>query len=153
MIMCLKLTRMPVGGFDFTTSVAPNPDATVERGWHLGVAGIYGGAYTQWTKNLQQGGDAWEFGATVGGTMALGTSVSLFYVFSGIKSPYITDGDPRSAFKNLDLLDRAIMMNEMREDTGAVMLSGSLGSGAPGAKASIGFLSMYGFTANMLLGM
>jgi len=137
-------TTNPVGGIDFTMSVCPFPYTTVETGWHVGIAGIYGGGYTQWTRNLQQGGDAWEFGMTTGGTMALGASFSLFYVFSGMQIPYITDGDPRSAFSELDLIDRAIMMNEMREDTGQI-LKGGVGG--------IGFISVYGVTADMLLGM
>jgi len=137
-------TTNPVGGIDFTMSVCPFPYTTVETGWHVGIAGIYGGGYTQWTRNLQQGGDAWEFGMTTGGTMALGASFSLFYVFSGMQIPYITDGDPRSAFSELDLIDRAIMMNTMREDT-AELLQGGI--------AGIGFISVYGVTADQLLGM
>jgi len=63
------------------------------------------------------------------------------------------NGDPRSAYSNLDLLDRAIMLNEMREETGALMNSNAMGRGIFGAMADISMLSMYGMNADMLLGL
>jgi len=138
------------GGTDVTMSFAPDPQATVESGWHIGFAGTYGGGYTQWSRNLQTGGAAWEFGMTTGANMALGGNVSLFYVFEGMN---IAFGDPRSAYNNLDLLTKAVMMNQMREDTGSLMTNGRLGGGILGSMAGIGFISMSSVTSSMLLGM
>jgi len=141
------------GGIDMAFSVAPCPDASAEQGWHIGVAGSLSGGYTQWSYNWNTGDAAMEFGMAGGTSMGYGVTTSIFYVFPGMQIPYLTDGGPRSAFSNLDLLDKAIMMNEMREDTGSLINSRALGVTIPGLKAKIAFLSMYGFTSDMLMGM
>jgi len=141
------------GGFDFTMSICPSPDTTVESGWHYAISGYASGAYTQRGKNISSGNIFQELGVTSGTSLGWGASFSIFYVFSGMQIPYLTSGDPRSAFRELSLLDRAIMMNEMREDTGELMRSDALGRGVPGAMADIAFTSYYGVTADMLLGM
>jgi hypothetical protein len=70
-----------------------------------------------------------------------------------MQNPLFAGEDPRSVFNGLDMLDRAIMMNEMREDTGALMAGNALGNGIFGAMSDIYFLSYYEITAAILLGM
>jgi len=135
------------GGVDFTMSLSPSPETTVEQGWSMAFSTSISGAYSQWGISFGPEGESsrfWEGGMTSGTSMGYGVNFSIFYVFPGIGKPSFSGRDPRSAFRDLDLLDRAIMMNEMREDTGELISGGGAG---------IGFYSTYAVTANMLLDM
>jgi len=137
------------GGTNFALTVCPNPETIVDQGWYLAYSVGVAGAFHQGGMHLKTGATFSEVGITGGITgmgPTLGTywGVSLFYSFPGIRMPSFSGHDSRSVISDLDLLDRAIMMNTMREDT-AELLQGGI--------AGIGFISVYGVTADQLLGM
>ena len=132
-----------LGGVNFSASVCPTPETAVDKGWYASYSFGVAGVYHQRGKHLKSGNTFYEIGVTSGASMGWYASASFFYSFEGMRIPF-TGHDPRSAFSNLDLLDRAIMLNTMREDT-AELLQGGI--------AGIGFISVYGLTADQLLGM
>jgi hypothetical protein len=137
------------GGLTWAMTVCPNPETTVEKGWYLAYNIAVAGTFHQGGVHLRTGNTFWEVGLTqritgMGPDLGTYVGVSLFYSFPGIRLPSFSGHDSRSAISDLDLLDRAIMMNTMREDTGELMKSGIAG---------IQFISVYGITADQLLSM